>query len=159
MSQSNFVSNTSQFCNITDDVKPRSSLMNCCHVLNVDLREVWGFVGLKKTEGSFLLILSSIPFIAFNVFLECLCSEFVEWRGRSMQKCVVMRQLTLKVCLLKSRRAGRFCRVGQAVLTEVVAYTVWNQQFVLPSLFWCSKDCRSSEKEYFSSYLDIPVVH
>ena len=41
-----------------------------------------------------------------------------------MQKCVVMRQLTLKVCLLKSRRAGRFCRVGQAVFTEVVAYTV-----------------------------------
>lgn len=73
MSQSDFVANTSQFCNIS--IKTSYLLMNFCYGLNVDLWEVWGFVGLKKPEGCF--ILSRIPFIACSIFLKCLCSEFV----------------------------------------------------------------------------------
>lgn len=34
-------------------------------------------MGLKKTEGNFSFVLSAVPFVALNAFLECLCSEFV----------------------------------------------------------------------------------
>lgn len=78
MSQLDFGLNTNQFCSVTDDMKASSSSMICCcHVLNVDLWAVWGFIGLKKTKMLLFLTLSGVIFRAFQVFLDCVHSEFV----------------------------------------------------------------------------------
>lgn len=141
-------------CNIS--IKTSSLLMNCCYGLSVDLWEAWGFVGLKKPGRCF--ILSSIPFIACSIFLECLCSKFVLIGEKDQCKnedlgCVSddIEGLLFKKHVLLSSTLFMLFLESLPILSE-------NQQLVLLRVFWSSEDCRLYERVCFQ-FLGIAMAH